>query len=53
MANQIGKRPFINDAVAADAWCCTMAYLWIGCYECGYYLHQQYGAGHEFDHVVF
>ena len=52
MANQIGKRSFINDVVAADAGRCALAYLRIGYYEYRYYLYQQYGTGNEFDHVV-
>ena len=53
MENQVGKRPFANDAIIADAGCCVMAYLWIDGNGCCHYLYQQYGAGDEYGDVVF
>ena len=43
----------VFDVIIVDAGCCTLADLWIGCYECCYHLYKQHGAYHEFDHVVF
>ena len=53
MENKISKGSFADDVVVTDTGCFIMAHLRIAGYGCGYHLYQQYGAGYEFDLIVF
>ena len=53
MENKIGKRPFPVHADFAYTGCFIMAYLRIAGNGCSNNLHQQHGAGNEFDPAVF